>query len=260
MRLSVFRTVRALCRTSPLLALMGCGVTGPDPIDLGDLGEGLRVLFIGNSLTYTNNLPGLVNTMAEATGEQMAARVVVAGGVNLEDHWNLGTAVSAIRATEWDVVVLQQGPSSLPENQENLREWTVRFAEEIRASGGQPALYMVWPEEARLEAFDAVRDAYSAAAEAVDGMFFPVGEAWRIAWEADESLDFYGPDRFHPSQLGSILGAMVMYQQLFDRSPVGLPEVMEPTSAGLPTITLAPEVAATLQAAAAEANARFGGG
>ncbi len=248
----------ALKRLLLLPVFLGCGSCNADPLGLDDLGEGLRVLFIGNSLTYVNNLPAIVGTMAEATGEQLAFRTVATGGFSLEDHWYDGDAVSAIRGAEWDVVVLQQGPSSLPQNQIHLREWSTSFAEEIQAVGGRPALYMVWPEEERLHALDHVSDAYSAAAEAVGGMLFPVGEAWRLGWEDDPELDFYGPDRFHPSELGSILAGFVIYQQLFDRSPVGLPDTLEPTTGGLPTIELDASVASALQDAAAEANERFG--
>ena len=251
------RISHTLKRYVLLLVFLGCGSCNADPLGLDDLGEGLRVLFIGNSLTYANDLPAIVGTMAEATGQQMAFRTVAVGGFSLEDHWYNGGAVSAIRGTEWDVVVLQQGPSSLPENQLHLREWSARFAEEIRTVGGHPALYMVWPEEERLYALDAVSEAYSAAAEAVDGMLFPVGEAWRLGWQANPELDFYGPDRFHPSELGSILAGFVIYQQLFDRSPVGLPATLEPTTIVLPTIVLDAALASTLQEAAAEANERL---
>jgi hypothetical protein len=251
------RTVRNLFLGVLLVIPLGCNL-GSGPTEPDELGEGLRVLFIGNSLTYTNNLPAIVNTVAEAAGEQMAIRTVMAANFSLEDHWHAGTAVDVIQEYEWDVVVLQQGPSSLPENQLHLREWSGRFADEIRAVGGRPALYMVWPEEERLYAFDAVSDSYSAAAEAVGSILFPVGEAWRAGWEMDETLDFYGSDRFHPSELGSILAAFVIYQQLFDDSPVGLPAVLTPSTAGLPTITLDPDVATALQTAAAEANAEFG--
>jgi hypothetical protein len=117
---------------------------------------------------------------------------------------------------------------------------------------------MVWPDETRTHVFGAVAHAYTAAAESVDGMLFPVGEAWLLAWERDPELELYGPDGFHPSDLASVLAALVIYQQLFDDSPVGLPPVLEPTSKKLPTITLSQADATTLQEAAAEANLLYG--
>lgn len=217
-----------------------------------------RVLFIGNSLTYENELPALVAALADSAGVgPLATEAVVAGGYSLEDHWGQGDARRAIARGGWTVVVLQQGPSSLVSSRVNLIEYARRFATEIRAVGARPALYMVWPESVRLDAFDGVSQSYSAAATAVDGLLFPAGEAWRAAWRRDPNLPLYGPDGFHPSPMGSYLAALVMFGQLHQRSPVGLP----------PRITLAPggvtlEVPAAratlLQEAAAEANRQFG--
>jgi hypothetical protein len=225
---------------------------------LENLGDGLKVLFVGNSLTWSNDLPALVQTVAEATGKEIAVRSVTKSNYSLEDHWADGDALNAIRGADWDVVVLQQGPSSLALNTIHLREWSERFDTVIREVGARPALYMVWPDETRTHVFGAVAHAYTAAAESVDGMLFPVGEAWLLAWERDPELELYGPDGFHPSDLASVLAALVIYQQLFDDSPVGLPPVLEPTSKKLPTITLTQADATTLQEAAAEANLLYG--
>jgi hypothetical protein len=231
---------------------MGSGGTGP-----AQLAVGRPILFIGNSLTYVNDLPLIVQALADsAGGERLAVQAVTAGGYSLEDHWNAGTAPHTIAGRQWSVVVLQQGPSSLPESRENLREWTRRFDAEIRRAGGRTALYMVWPEAARAAAFDAVVESYALAAADVHGMLFPVGEAWRVAWSRDAQAPLYGPDGFHPSAAGSYLAGLVMYGLLTGESPVGLPSTLRLGNGAL--LTIEPSLAAMLQAAAAEANTRFG--
>ena len=235
-----------------------CSPAPKDPLGLEDLGEGMKVLFIGNSLTEFNNLPQMVQIVGEAAGYEIAVRSVTKGSYSLEEHWSEGAAVEAIRAADWDVVVLQQGPSSLPLNNILLRDWSEEFNTVIREQGARPALYMVWPEATRPATFDAVSAAYSNAAEAVEGMLFPVGEAWRTAWNRDPNLDLYWNDGFHPSELGSALGALVIFQQLFDESPVGLPSLMVPTTPGLPSLNLPSHLTTLLQEAAAQANAEFG--
>jgi hypothetical protein len=182
------------------------------------------VLFIGNSLTYTNDLPGIVEAMARSDGEmEIDAGEVAFPNFSLQDHWNEGTAREELEGAEWDFVIMQQGPSSLPENQEMLREWTVKWAEVIRDHGAEPALFTVWPSADRSFAFPDVISAYATAADGVDGVLLPAGEAWVAAWDEDGSLQFYGPDQFHPSQLGSYTAAAVIFGGLLDRSPVGLP-------------------------------------
>ena len=235
-----------------------CSHAPKDLTGLGDLGQGMKVLFIGNSLTEFNNLPQMVQIVGEAAGHEIAVRFVTKGSFSLEEHWSDGAALEAIRAADWDVVVLQQGPSSLALNKLQLRESTKQFDEVIRAQGARTALYMAWPESTQPALFDAVSDAYSKAAEAVEGMLFPVGEAWRAAWSKDPNLVLYWNDGFHPSEVGSALGALVIFQQLFDESPVGLPSLMVPTTQGLPSLNLPPGLTTLLQEAAAEANAEFG--
>jgi len=78
-------------------------------------GKNLRVLFIGNSLTQSNDLPAIVQALAVAGGQPaLTQKSVLLPGTSLEDQWNNGRALKALRAEKWDVVVLQQGPSSLP--------------------------------------------------------------------------------------------------------------------------------------------------
>ena len=173
---------------------------------------------------------------------------VVTGGFSLEDHWNQGTAQRRIAEGGWSIVVLQQGPSSLPESQVSLREWTARFDGLNRTHGGRTALYMVWPESERRSVFDAVSLSYTRAADDVSGMLFPVGEAWLGAWRRDPAMPLYGPDGFHPTVTATYLAALVIYQQISGRSPVGLPAWTGVSSAR----------ALVLQEAALEANAQFG--
>jgi hypothetical protein len=234
-----------------LLAFINCGSNAtepaPDP-------EGLRILFIGNSLTYTNDVPGILGWILDQAGVQ-TGRIETAAFPNfgLEDHWTGGPARSRIAEGDFDVVVMQQGPSAT-EGRPSLLEFSELLAEEIVQAGGVPALYMVWPSLAREFDFDGVSDSYRIAAEQADGLLFPAGEAWRAAWEQDPDLDLYGPDGFHPSPMGSYLAALVMAAQLGEIDLQALPAEI-PTTSGLVSIT--EELAALLQAAATEANAEF---
>lgn len=230
--------------------------SGPGGPGVGE--PGLRVLFVGNSLTYTNDLPAIVAGIAEVAGEELplAWRTVAFPNASLSDHWARGDARRAIDEGEWDVVVLQQGPSSLPESRAHLVEWATRFAEPIRAAGAEPALYMVWPDASRMDAFDAVRESYRAAAEAVDGLFLPAGEGWRAVWSREPDYDLYSVDRFHPSLLGTLVAAVVVYQGLYGRAGVDLP-IEIPRAGGSP-VRMTPEIARVVSEAATEATAEWG--
>jgi hypothetical protein len=228
-------------------ALASCGSTSPNPR------PDLRVLFIGNSLTYANQLPDMVERLASAVGgATITTESVVFGNYSLQDHWVRGDAIRAIEQGGWDVVVLQQGPSSLPESRALLVQYAEMFAERIRAVGARPALYSVWPERSRAEAWDDVTSSYAAAAQAVDGMLLPAGEAVREARRQDPTLQLCAADGFHPSALGSYLAALVIYARLTEHSPAGLAPLAPPLPLTGPT-------AQVLEAAAASALDRFGG-
>jgi hypothetical protein len=182
-----------------------------------------RVLFIGNSLTYANDLPKLVETLARAKGVQIKTEMVAFPDFSLEDHWQQGDALRAIRRGGWSLVVLQQGPSAMPESQVLLREYVKRFDAEIRKAGGKTGLYMVWPSRARMQDFAGVGASYRAAAKEVGGLLFPAGEAWQAAWTRDSSLALYSPDGLHPSREGTYLAALVIATKAFGVSPMGMP-------------------------------------
>jgi len=177
----------------------------------GSDGE-LRVLFLGNSLTYSNDLPGMLAFLLDDAEIDATVTSLAYPNFGLQDHWEVRDTHDVI-AEGWDVVVLQQGPSAT-EGRPSLIEFAGRFAELIREARATPALYMVWPAAARSFDFQGVSDSYAAAAERIGGLLFPAGEAWLDAWELDEDIALYGRDRFHPSPLGSYLAALVMYEQL----------------------------------------------
>ena len=184
----------------------------------------LRVLFLGNSLTATNDLPAVVAELAKTFGPRaIEYRTIAPGGASLEDQWNGGTAREAIEAGRWDAVVMQQGPSALPESQANLREWTQRFAAAAREHGARPALLTVWPERYRSNVFADVVASYRNAAAAAKAELLPAGVAWQAAWRRNRALPLYGPDGFHPSELGTYLTAIVVLAGLTGDAPVGLP-------------------------------------
>jgi lysophospholipase L1-like esterase len=145
----------------------------------------------------------------------------------------------------WDYVVLQQGPSTLAESAENLREWTVRWADAIRERHATPALYEVWPDSAFgvRWSFPAVVHSYRQAAQAAHATFLPAGEAWQAAWRRNARLPLYGPDGFHPSKLGTTLAALVIYARLTHTAPARV------------ALPYTPRTAKLLRAAAAEALA-----
>ncbi len=242
-----------------ILLVLGCGTSSPSkPTDTTPGKVRSRAVFIGNSLTLSNNLPAIIQALAASVGAKPFTYTMVAyGGFSLEDHWVRQQSHQAIAEKQWDVVILQQGMSGSAEGRALLLEYARRYAEEIYGAGAVPALYAVWPPRNAPDYnayFDAISESYRHAATETGGMLFPVGEAWREALRRDSTIELYSPDNLHPTLLGSYLAALVMFEQLYNRSPIGLPSsiAMQPPLAD--TIHIPPATAAILQQAAAEAN------
>ena len=179
----------------------------------------LTVLFVGNSLTAVNDLPGLVRRIGDADGQRVRTWSVTADDVGLPEHWSDGRAARELARRRPAFVVLQQGPSSLPESRVVLRDYAARFAAAAADAGAKPAMYMVWPSARRSGDFDRVIESYTLAARDIDARLLPVGTAWREAWKSDPTLALYGADGFHPSERGSWLAALVIYCGLTGRTP-----------------------------------------
>jgi hypothetical protein len=205
---------RTLLLVLPVLLAVGCA-----QISRSEGPAALRVLFVGNSLTGTNDLPAVVATLARGLGTEIEYRTIAPGGMSLEDHWNAGQVPELLASGDWDAVVMQQGPSALPESQGNLREWAQRLADLARAHGTRPALLTVWPERERSGVMRHVIESYANAARAAGAELYPAGVAWQAAWRRKPGLPLYGPDAFHPSPLGTYLAALVIYEGLTGRQP-----------------------------------------
>jgi hypothetical protein len=177
----------------------------------------VRILFIGNSLTFSWDAPERLAKLANAMGRPTEARSIAFPEFSLEDHWKDGRAAKEL-ARGWDFVVLQQGPSIRPEERAALLDFSRRFAKIAREAGARPALFMTWPASDRLQDFSATIGAYRAAATAVDAMLAPVGEAWLRALGADKRLRLY-TDRVNPAGLGADLALVTLYLTFFPAGP-----------------------------------------
>lgn len=245
MRLGLLATAVALAAFAVAGAACGGGLTEPGPG--GDLViEGdVRILFVGNSLTYTNDLPGTVEAVAAAAGLNVGTGMVARPNFSLEDHWvrGIGDVISEVGP---DFVVVQQGPSSTPANQEYLRQWTAVVAAAAEEAGAQTALLMVWPPLSQAERFDLVRNSYRNAALATEGWFIPAGEAFRPLLErGDPEYSPMGGDGFHPSTVGTLMSAFVVVGTLLDQPITGLPLEMT-APGGVPSFALTREAADVL--------------
>jgi len=213
------------------------------------------ILMVGNSLTYFNDMPRMLRQLVQQYVGPARVSTVAGPNMGLEDHWRAGLVFDSLRNSRWDVVTVQQGPSAT-EGRPSLLRYSRMLSDSIRAAGAVPALYMVWPSQAREFDFPGVAQSYRMAAREVGGLLVPVGEAWSLVREADTSIPLYGPDRFHPSPAASYLAAVMMMHRITGFDPTQLDPAREPAATLIAGGMLTEAQARTLHRVALRANAK----
>jgi hypothetical protein len=182
----------------------------------------LHALFIGNSFTARNDLPGLIARLAAARGKTLQHRLISAGGASLRTHWNAGVALVALKGGHYDLVVLQE-QSTLPVKNANRMHENVRlFDGAIKEAGAQTVLYMTWARQHEPEAQEAITTAYTSIGRELGATVVPVGVAWQSFLHKYEQPTLHDRDRSHPTLAGSYLAACVFLAVMFGETPVGI--------------------------------------
>lgn len=174
-----------------------------------------KVLFIGNSLTYTNDLPSLVAAIGADKGNLIEKEMIAKPNYALEDHWGEGCIQKMIESGFYDFVVIQQGPSSQPDGAQSLLEYGGKIQELCKANDTKLAFFQVWPAKINYQTFPGVIANYMNAAYSTGAILCPVGYAWKQYMDKTNDFSYYGPDEFHPSMLGSAVAADIIYKALF---------------------------------------------
>lgn len=222
---TIVRRLRLLLLAVGGFALSAClGALGPGSGRIPSLVGDRRVLFVGNSHTYANDLPQMLQELARLAGDTALRTAAIAyANFALEDHYYLGDAPKALERSGWEFVVMQQGTSAAAASQAHLAYWSAQFDPLIRAAGAEPVLYQIWPlASQRSLAADALKSYHNAAVE-VGGILAPAGDAFTAALEEDAGVGVYAADGLHASPRGTYLAALVLLSRLTDVAPGSLP-------------------------------------
>ncbi len=132
---------RRLFLLIPLLFVPGCAKAqvGEPP---------MKVLFIGNSYTSVNDLPFLVEALAEtAGGRKIETDHHLPGGFTFAQHANDKKAIEKIREKKWDVVVLQEQSLFPVLNRDSMHKYARILQEEISQQGAKTVFYPTWARQ-----------------------------------------------------------------------------------------------------------------
>ncbi|AWX46323.1 hypothetical protein HME9304_03356 [Flagellimonas maritima] len=185
------------------------------PINLPPkISKGLKVLFIGNSLTYSNNLPKLVKKEIRSKGINLKTEMIAYPNYAIEDHWNDGKVQKLIAKNHYDFVIIQQGPSSQEEGRNMLLSYGKKLKQLCESKNSQLVYFMVWPSRTYYHTFDDVITNHREAALKNGALLSSVGEEWKGYFDGTGDYSYYAKDGFHPSIKGSKVAAKIISQTL----------------------------------------------
>jgi hypothetical protein len=189
--------------------------------------ENLKVLFVGNSYTYVENLPQLVSIISDSTHTKLITRKSVVGGAFLTEHWNGKRGLKSqelIKNGHFDAVVIQGNSMETILQPDTTRKYAHLLCDLIRKSGAKPYLYMTWAREKVPQYQEQISKVYTEIAQENSAVLVPVGEAWELARKLRPTLELYNPDGSHPSNLGALLTAIVFVGAITGEVPERIPE------------------------------------
>lgn len=201
--------------------------------------ETKKVLFLGNSYTAVNNLPEIIQQMAEDQGHILIYDTYTPGGYRFLNHAADANAIEKIQAEDWDYVVLQgqSQETAFPENMlvDEIYPPVAALTQIIRENNScsVPLFYMTWgrkngdPQNCPYANWfctyegmdDAIRETYEYLAETNEADLAPAGAIWRYLREQHPEIELYSSDESHPSLAGSYAAAAGFYTMIFGENP-----------------------------------------
>ncbi|MEF9979208.1 MAG: SGNH/GDSL hydrolase family protein [Thermomonas sp.] len=181
-----------------------------------------RVLLVGNSLTYTNNLPALLRAVGASQGTPITTETYAAAGGKLDDRLDEGHVTAALRARKFDAVVLQEQGGHLAACMSSLMEQRKApcaasvqayrdFAELAKSQGAKVLLFGTWGPDDRWQG--KLDRSVRMIAKKHDAAVFDAAGALNALHKAQPEIKLY-PDGTHPSTLASVMLALALYRDV----------------------------------------------
>lgn len=194
----------------------------------------LRILFVGNSYTFVNDLPKTFADLAKSGKHQVEVGMFGQGGWSLADQVKSPELFNTMRSSKWDYVVVQE-QSQIPSMEQSRKVGMYPAARtiisKIRETGAKPIFFETWARqngwpENGMPNFESMQyqidQGYLLIAQELNVPIAPVGDAWFRAITQNPQLKLWQEDGSHPTEQGTYLAACVFYATIFQESPQGL--------------------------------------
>ncbi len=203
--------------------------------------DSVRILFIGNSFTYHNNMPDMVRDIATTQKLKYSCSRIVKGGQRLSGHLKDPVLTETLAKGGWDYVIIQEqssdpaGPTSLVREKVYPAAHTLDSLVHAGSPDAKVIFFMTWGHKygsifnvRNNDHSYPLSDSYEGMQERLKTSYLemaydnnawcaPVGMAWKVAKEQMPNLWLYNQDSYHPSKAGSYLAANVIFTTILQR-------------------------------------------
>ena len=215
-----------------------CFVDG-EYVEISEDDEMTKILFIGNSMTYYNNMPtAIFAKFCEEAGHDVKVTSITKGGRTLHGHLTMSdeaatqvaAALSPTNVGAYDYVVLQEQSWRPLTRAAEFYDAVRTFNSRIKAIGATPILYVrpAYQEgHADIEANGLTYEqmvwklaaTHEAIADELDIAMAGVVHSFYNASKNNKDIVIYDADMAHPSYAGSYLAAATIYARIFNEDP-----------------------------------------
>ena len=182
----------------------------------------LRVLFVGNSYIFFNNLPQMVSLISDNMNTKLICKQSTYGGATLGDHWNSRKGIrtrAIIEQEKFDIVILQDNSMWPLEHADSVLMIGKLFCDLIKSKKATPYIYNTWSRQATPQTQTAINKAYEALALQTQAVLVPVGSVWAEAKVQKPNVELYMSDGSHPSWHGTFLTALCFVKKITGSLP-----------------------------------------
>lgn len=219
-----------LTRACTWMAAAGMAFASTAGARAGEGGGDNRILFIGNSVTSSNDMPVMVGQIRDLAGPAPSdyyQQSATTFGEGLDYHWSDFSPDGARQKLDlggWDGVVLQDLSVDPTDAPNRLRTYVRLFDAEIkvRAPLANTYLFAHWERQDRPNSQPIIDSVYGGLGQELDATVAPVGRVWKQVEQLRPDMQLYA-DVIHPTARGSYLAAAVFYATIYGRSPEGTP-------------------------------------
>lgn len=179
----------------------------------------MKILFIGNSKTYRQNMPLIFQRLVESSGKEIYVDKATKPGASLIELYDEAETLEKINSAKWNYVIIQERTiKALQEDISEFKDGAVKLVNAILKNNSTTKIIYnacgVYSDFV-IEEYEATNKHYEQIAKLTNGKVCYQGNAFINFHNRFPEIELY-EDKQHPSLVGAYLSACCLYNTIFN--------------------------------------------